>query len=182
MAILDCKAAWRTIKASRPARLTELFEADAQRVGNFSRDVASIHFDWSKTHLDEEVLGAFAVLAFGLGVLGVFAVTAYSVQQRLREFGVRIALGATVSDVIRIVAMGAARLTVFGIAAGLAGVVLLSRWITTFLFGIPALDATTLGRLRAGDRVNLEIDLIARYVARLAGFAESIAADPVRKE
>jgi riboflavin synthase len=44
------------------------------------------------------------------------------------------------------------------------------------------LEATTLGGLRAGDRVNLEIDLIARYVARLAGFAETIAADPVRKE
>lgn len=44
------------------------------------------------------------------------------------------------------------------------------------------LDATTLGGLRAGDRVNLEIDLIARYVARLAGFADSIAAGAARKE
>jgi len=44
------------------------------------------------------------------------------------------------------------------------------------------LEASTLGGLRAGDRVNLEIDLIARYVARLAGFAKTIAANPVRKE
>ena len=44
------------------------------------------------------------------------------------------------------------------------------------------LDATTLGGLRAGDRVNLEIDLIARYVARLSGLADSNAASAVRKE
>jgi riboflavin synthase len=44
------------------------------------------------------------------------------------------------------------------------------------------LDATTPGALRAGDRVNLEIDLIARYVARLTGFADSIAASAARKE
>ena len=44
------------------------------------------------------------------------------------------------------------------------------------------LEATTLGGLRAGDRVNLEIDLIARYVARLAGFADAIKANAARKE
>ena len=44
------------------------------------------------------------------------------------------------------------------------------------------LDATTLGRLRAGDRVNLEIDLIARYVARLSGLADANAASAARKE
>lgn len=70
MAILDCKAAWRTIEADRPARLTELFESDPERASEFSRDVASIHFDWSKTHLDEELLGAFAVLAFALDYYG----------------------------------------------------------------------------------------------------------------
>jgi glucose-6-phosphate isomerase len=64
MAILDCNAAWRTIEAHRPGSLIELFAADAERVGRLSRDVASIHFDWSKTHLDEELLGAFAGLAY----------------------------------------------------------------------------------------------------------------------
>jgi len=64
MAILDCTAAWSAIEACRPKRLTELFEADSGRLGRLTRDVASIHFDWSKTHLDEEVLGAFAALAY----------------------------------------------------------------------------------------------------------------------
>jgi len=64
MAILDCKAAWKAIETYKPKRLTELFEDDGERVSRFSRDVASIHFDWSKTHLDEELLGAFAGLAY----------------------------------------------------------------------------------------------------------------------
>src|SRR5262245_48771998 len=70
MAILDCKAAWRTIEADRPARLIELFEADPERCSEFSRDIASIRFDWSKTHLDEELLGAFAVLAYAVDYYG----------------------------------------------------------------------------------------------------------------
>ena len=70
MAILDCKAAWRTIEEHQPGRLTELFHADVERVAKLSRDVASIHFDWSKTHLDAELLDAFAVLAFAVDYPG----------------------------------------------------------------------------------------------------------------
>lgn len=70
MAILDCNAAWRTIRAERPGRLAELFDSDSERVKNLSRDVASIHFDWSKTHLNEELLGTFAVLAFAVDYYG----------------------------------------------------------------------------------------------------------------
>ncbi|HEY0628582.1 MAG TPA: glucose-6-phosphate isomerase, partial [Sphingomicrobium sp.] len=64
MAILDCGAAWKAIEDYRPKRLTELFEADADRVQKLSRDIAGIHFDWSKTHLDEDILGEFTVLAY----------------------------------------------------------------------------------------------------------------------
>src|SRR5688572_12813380 len=64
MAILDSNAAWEAIETYRPGELTGLFESDGERVKRFSRDVASIHFDWSKTHLDEELLGAFAGLAY----------------------------------------------------------------------------------------------------------------------
>ena len=63
MAILDCSGAWKAIETHEAKRLTELFEADGERVSELCRDVAGIHFDWSKTHLDEELLGAFAVLA-----------------------------------------------------------------------------------------------------------------------
>jgi glucose-6-phosphate isomerase len=64
MAILDCDAAWKAVGDYQAKRLAELFEADGERVKKFSRDVANIHFDWSKTHLDEELVGQFCVLAF----------------------------------------------------------------------------------------------------------------------
>lgn len=70
MAILDCNAAWRTIEAHHPASLIELFDSNAERVNRLSRDVAGIHFDFSKTHLDEGLLEAFAVLAFGVDYPG----------------------------------------------------------------------------------------------------------------
>ncbi len=70
MAILDCNAAWRTIEAHQPVRLTDLFASDPQRVNRLSRDVASIHFDFSKTHLDEGTLEEFAVLAYAVDYPG----------------------------------------------------------------------------------------------------------------
>jgi glucose-6-phosphate isomerase len=71
MAILDCNAAWRTIEAHQPVRLTELFASDPDRVRRLSRDVASIHFDFSKTHLDEGLLEEFAVVAYAVDFSGV---------------------------------------------------------------------------------------------------------------
>lgn len=70
MAILDCNAAWRTIENHQPTRLSELFAADSERVNRYSRDIASIHFDFSKTHLDESLLEAFSVLAFAVDYPG----------------------------------------------------------------------------------------------------------------
>jgi glucose-6-phosphate isomerase len=64
MAILDCEGAWKAIENHQAKRLTELFDADGERVANLSRDVAGIHFDWSKTHLDDELIGQLSVLAF----------------------------------------------------------------------------------------------------------------------
>ena len=70
MSILDCAGAWKAIEGYQAKRLTELFESDGDRVKQYSRDVASIHFDWSKTHLDEELLGTFAVLAYAVDYYG----------------------------------------------------------------------------------------------------------------
>ena len=61
----------------------------------------------------------------------------------MQEFGVRMAFGATSSDVVRNVLAGATRVTFFGIATGVIGVLLVSRWIGLFLFGIQALDPAT---------------------------------------
>jgi putative ABC transport system permease protein len=89
------------------------------------------------------LVGTFAALALGLAMVGVFGVLAYSVQQRAREFGVRIAMGAGVRDVLRLVLGSAARLTAVGLAIGLGASAILSRWLTTLVFPIAPLDPVT---------------------------------------
>jgi putative ABC transport system permease protein len=89
------------------------------------------------------LVGAFAVLALTLALVGVFGVLAYSVQQRTREFGVRIALGASAGSVLRLVMSSASSVIFIGIAIGLASAAVLSRSISTFLFGVQPLDPIT---------------------------------------
>jgi putative ABC transport system permease protein len=89
------------------------------------------------------LVGSFAVLALILAVVGVFGVLAYSVQQRTREFGVRIALGANPSSVLRLVLVSAGAVIGIGITIGLIAAAFLSRSISTFLFGVQPLDPVT---------------------------------------
>jgi putative ABC transport system permease protein len=85
----------------------------------------------------------FATLALVLAMVGVFGVLGYAVQQRSREFGVRMALGATASNVLALVLGSAGRLVLTGVAVGLALSVASARTIATFLFGVPPLDPLT---------------------------------------
>jgi putative ABC transport system permease protein len=86
---------------------------------------------------------AFGTLALVLAMIGVFGVLAYSVQQRMREFGVRVALGAKAGDVLRLVLVSAARVIGIGAAIGLVAAAVFSRWIATLLFGVQPLDPLT---------------------------------------
>ena len=86
---------------------------------------------------------AFATLALVLAMVGVFGILAYSVQQHVRDFGVRRALGATTSDVLRIVIANAARVVATGAVIGLALSALLGRLIETMLFEVRPLDLMT---------------------------------------
>jgi len=86
---------------------------------------------------------AFAGLAVALAMVGVFGILAYSVQQRVRDFGVRRALGATTNDVLRLVASDAVRVIALGAAIGLVLAAVLSRAITSVLFGVQPLDLLT---------------------------------------
>ena len=86
---------------------------------------------------------AFAALALGLAMIGLFGILAYSVQQRVREFGIRRALGATTRDVVGVVVRGASRVVVSGALIGLALSVALGRLLATMLFGVQPLDPVT---------------------------------------
>ena len=89
------------------------------------------------------LVGTFAAVALALAMVGVFGLLAYSVQQRLREFGVRIAMGAAASDVMRLVLGNAAKLTLIGLAVGLIAAAALTRYLSTLLYAVKPLDPIT---------------------------------------
>jgi putative ABC transport system permease protein len=89
------------------------------------------------------LLGVFAALAVALAGVGIYGVVSYSVAQRTREIGVRVALGARPRDVLRLVLGRGLGLAAAGIALGLAGGMALTRVISSLLFGVGARDPVT---------------------------------------
>jgi len=90
------------------------------------------------------LVGGFAGLALLLGVVGLYGVIAYSVSQRTREIGVRMALGAQRNSVYKLVLSEAGRLICVGIVLGLVGAVGAAMLMRSLLFGVQAWDAETL--------------------------------------
>jgi putative ABC transport system permease protein len=95
------------------------------------------------------IVGTFAVVALVLAMIGVFGVLAYSVQQRRREFGVRLALGASSPSILWLVVSSAGRLIAVGGVAGLALAFVLGRAVAAFLFGVRPLDPFTFAAVAA---------------------------------
>lgn len=90
------------------------------------------------------LLVVFGVIATALALLGIYGVMAYSVAQRTREIGIRMAIGARQSDVSRMVLRHGVALTGAGVVLGIAGALALSRLITSLLFGVHPSDPATL--------------------------------------
>lgn len=95
------------------------------------------------------LIGAFAAAALGLAMLGVYGLVAYAVAQRRREMGIRVALGAEPSSLVRLVLSRAARLTLAGSAAGLVLALLARRAVAGMLFGVTATDPPVLAAVAA---------------------------------
>lgn len=97
-----------------------------------------------------QLVGAFASLAVLLAAVGIFSVLMFTVQQRAREFGIRLALGAGSSDIFRLVLGGGLKLTAVGLTIGVVASVLLGRSLGTLLFGVTPLDSITFAFATAG--------------------------------
>ena len=89
------------------------------------------------------VLGVFGFVALMLAAIGIYGVTSYSVAQRTREIGIRMALGAQLGDVLRLILTHGVKLTVLGVSFGLIGAYLATRAITSVLYGVSATDPLT---------------------------------------
>ena len=90
-----------------------------------------------------QLLGAFAVLALGLAAIGIYGVMAYLVSHRTREIGIRMALGARPSAVLRMVVSHALGLAAGGVAIGLLAALMLSRLVGGLLFRVSPTDPAT---------------------------------------
>jgi putative ABC transport system permease protein len=89
------------------------------------------------------LVGIFAGVALTLSVVGLYAVVSYSVAERIHEMGVRLALGAQPSNLLRMVLAEGLRLVIAGLTLGLAVSLVVTRFLETMLFGVQPRDATT---------------------------------------
>src|SRR5262245_5556967 len=132
--------------ALAPAVRATVASIDRERPVAQIRTLADIsHGATAVARFRATLVASFAVLALTLAIVGIFGVLAYGVQQRIREFGIRIALGANTGTVLRLVVASTARVVAAGVVAGLIAAAILGRSIMSFLFGVKPLDPLTFG-------------------------------------
>jgi putative ABC transport system permease protein len=145
-----------------------------QPVASISTMEKNIGASLAARRLTMSLLGAFAGLALVLASVGIYGVMALSSTQRTREFGIRLALGASRGDVLRLILGQGVSLIAIGLAAGLLGAFAASRVVSSLLYGVGSLDATAL----VGALVMLAaVAFIACYLpARRASLVDPIEA------
>ena len=94
-------------------------------------------------HIAGTFVGAFGLLALVLAAVGIYGVTAYTTRQRTHEIGIRMALGASKDNILRLVLGHGLRLTFAGMALGLAASFALTRYLSSLLLGVTSTDALT---------------------------------------
>ena len=97
----------------------------------------------SQQRFDLLLLGAFAALALVLAAIGIYSVLSYSVRRRVQEIGIRLALGASLSDVLRMIVFEGMKPTLLGLAAGTAAALALGQVMSTLIYGVKATDPVT---------------------------------------
>jgi hypothetical protein len=106
------------------------------------------------------LVSVFGLSALVLGIVGLYGTVSYSVSQRTREIGIRMALGAPRGNVLKLIITSGARLAAIGIAAGVAGAVLAGYSLRSVLFGVQPWDVATL----------LIVALVLSFISLLASY------------
>jgi putative ABC transport system permease protein len=107
------------------------------------------------------LLGIFATLALVLAAVGIYGVMSYSITQRTREFGIRMALGARGVDVLKLAVGHALKLVLVGVVIGLGAAFLLTRVMSSLLFNVSATDPTTFAII---SLVLISVAVLASYI------------------
>jgi predicted permease len=95
------------------------------------------------------LLAAFAILALLLAAVGIYSVLSFAVRRRVREIGIRVALGADTKDILRLVVTEGMKPALLGLALGVAGALALGRVVATFIYGIAPYDPLTFAAVAA---------------------------------
>ena len=115
------------------------------------------------------LLGSFSALALLLAVLGIYAVMSHMVGQRTREIGIRMALGASRKEILKLILGQTSQLALIGICIGVAGALLLTRIMRSLLFSVSATDPLSFAMMCA----------LLAFVALLAGYVPATRATKV---
>ena len=120
------------------------------------------------------LLGIFAGIALALATVGIYGLLQYSTTRQTRDIGIRMALGAQRGDVLRAVLVQGFRLILIGVVVGIAGAIVLTRVLSSLLYGVAPTDPVTLALVSG---VLMVVALLASYVpARRAARVDPMVA------
>jgi putative ABC transport system permease protein len=141
-----------TIVVRSASNPTSLVSAVSAAIRETDRDVPIVDVrtmdELVKSSLSEErfsllLLGAFAAVAVLLAAVGIYSVLSYSVRRRVQEIGIRLALGARLSDVLRMIVLEGMKPTLLGVTIGIVGALALARVMSTLVYGVKPTDPIT---------------------------------------
>jgi ABC-type antimicrobial peptide transport system permease subunit len=142
----------------------------------FTEDVSGseiVATTMAPTRIGALVIGGFGLLALLLATVGLYGVVSYSVAQRTREMGIRMAIGATRAQVLRLVLMQGLRLAAFGVVLGAVGAAAAGQVLESMLYGVSAIDPIALG-------VSAGVLILVATAANLLPARAATKVDPLR--
>jgi putative ABC transport system permease protein len=147
-----------TLVIRTPLPAHQIARSVREQVAEFDKEAPVFNVSTMKEHLATNMshrrqvtllLSAFAGVALILAVVGIYGVMSHAVSQRTREIGLRIAMGASPSLVLRMVLGRALVVSVLGVALGIAGALALTRWLANWLYGVTPTDPLTYAGIAA---------------------------------